>query len=274
MPELPEVQTIVSDLQNTVVGKQIVDINVIHKKLVAGVSADEFIHKLIRTTIKEVERHGKYILMSLEKDISLLIHLKVTGGLFYFNDAMPSEKYLGLCLEFHDGSYLNYHDKWRWGRFYLYCHQCVSDLPQIRCLGPDLMKGGISAARFYESLSVSSSAVHSWLLNQQNIAGLGNIYVNEGLYRAGILPTRRCNTLSKSEVVRLYEVLLSVMAQAISCRGTTFSDYRDLFGHPGKFQTHLQVFKRADQTCTRCGHTIERSKLGGRSIFYCGECQL
>lgn len=273
MPELPEVQTIVSGLKHTAIGKRVVNIGVVHRNIIADMSPDEFIFSLIGKTLKHVMRYGKYIVISTDDHIFLLIHLKVTGWLLYSDDMMPQGRYLGVYLRFHDGSCLSYHDKWRWGRLYLWHRQRISDIPQIQRLGPDLMKGEIAIAEFYKLLSTSSSSVHRWLLNQRNIAGLGNIYVNEALYRAQISPTRPCNTFSEIEATRLYHTLIGIMTEAIGYRGTTFSDYRDIFGHPGEFQAHLQVFKRAGQACTRCGHRIARSKLGGRSIFYCSKCQ-
>lgn len=273
MPELPEVQTIVNGLKHTIIGKQIVNIGIVYRNVIAGISPDEFIFTLTGKIFKHVMRYGKYVVISTDDYIYLLIHLKVTGWLLYLNGMMSQGRYLGVYLRFHDGSYLSYHDKWRWGRLYLWHHQRISDIPQIQRLGPDLMKGEIDAREFYTSLSTSSSTVYRWLLNQRNIAGLGNIYVNEGLYRAQISPARPCNTLSEIEATRLYDTLIMVMTEAIRYRGTTFSDYRDIFGHPGQFQGHLQVFKRAGQACTRCGHQVVRSKLGGRSIFYCSKCQ-
>ncbi|HIC90650.1 MAG TPA: bifunctional DNA-formamidopyrimidine glycosylase/DNA-(apurinic or apyrimidinic site) lyase [Syntrophaceae bacterium] len=273
MPELPEVQTIVNGLKHTIIGKQIIDIGIVHKNVIAEISPHEFIFTLTGKIFKHVMRYGKYIVISTNDHISLLIHLKVTGWLLYFNSTTPRGKYLGVYLGFHDGSYLSYHDKWRWGRLYLLHPQRISDIPQIQRLGPDLIKGEIDAREFHTSLSTSSSTVYRWLLNQRNIAGLGNIYVNEGLYRAQISPARPCNTLGEVEATRLYDTLIRVMTEAIHYRGTTFSDYRDISGHPGQFQAHLQVFKREGQACIRCGHQIVRSKLGGRSIFYCNKCQ-
>jgi len=273
MPELPEVQTIVNDLKHTIIGKQITDIGIVYRNVVADIPPDEFTSSLMGKIFKHVTRHGKYILISTDDRIFLIIHLKVTGWLLYSGSMMSQGRYLGVYLGFHDGSYLSYHDKWRWGRLYLWHHQRISDMPQIQRLGPDLMKGEIDAHEFYTSLSTSSSTVYRWLHNQHNIAGLGNIYVNEGLYRAQISPARPCNTLSEIEATRLYDTLIRVMTEAIRYRGTTFSDYRDIFGRPGQFQAYLQVFKRAGQACTRCGNQIVRSKLGGRSIFYCSRCQ-
>lgn len=270
--ELPEVQTIVDDLRKTVLGLQIKRASVVDQRCIVSLSEKQFKKRIQNRIVVDVQRYGKYIGWTFNDSQSLLLHLRMTGQLHYSMNGPAKSPYLGIIFWFQNGATVSYYDKLKWGRLYLL------DLPTsldsfLSNFGPDLLKGEIACFQFCEILRNAKVSIHSFLLNQKNLVGVGNIYANEALFKATIHPQRLACSLSKEEGARLYNAIITVLNDAIRCRGTTFSDYRDLFGKKGRYQEYLQVFKRDDQPCYQCGALIRRGKLHNRSIFFCPNCQ-
>lgn len=270
--EAPEVETIVRDMRTTVVGRCIAHVQVLQEALVQPLTGQQFGARLIGTTVMQAERRGKHIVVHLNDGQKLVIHLKMTGQIRYSSTGAAADAYLGLILRFEDGSRLSYHDKLRWGHWYLL--GSGTDLSIIiPRLGPDFLSGECTPHQLHAILKNSDQCIHTVLLNQRRVGGLGNIYVNEVLFQAQIDPQRHCSTLSEAETQHLHQVIVEILQDALSHRGTTFSDYRDLFGHKGGYQDYLKVFKRQGTPCVRCGVLIRKIKLHGRSVFFCPQCQ-
>ena len=219
--------------------------------------------------IISISRRGKYLVAQLSDGNYLLIHLRMTGQLLTSPPAEKDRKHVHVVFDFADGTSLYYADLRKFGRFYL-----VSDTqPLLGGLGPEPLSPSFSADELYERLSKRKRIIKPLLLDQRFIAGLGNIYVDESLYRARIHPSRRASELSREETVCLYDSIVTILSAAIANRGTTLSDYRDTRGNRGSHQSHLQVFRNAGQPCPRCGHPIERLVVAQRGTFICPDCQ-
>jgi len=205
-----------------------------------------------------VRRRGKYIVFALDRGF-LVFHLRMTGQLL-LGDAPADGARLALRV---DGGWLSFVDRRRLAT--------VAYSPELDLeLGPEPL-GDLSWLP--GALGRSKRPIKAWLLDQKNIAGIGNIYAAEILFSAGIDPRRPANSLTPDEVERLGVAIREVLTEAIAYRGTTFSDYRDPAGNPGGFQGLLRVYQRAGEPCPRCGTAIERIELGGRGTYFCPRCQ-
>jgi formamidopyrimidine-DNA glycosylase len=277
VPELPEVETIVRGLRATVLRKTFLAIDVLREDLLATPRAT-FVRALSRRTISGVDRRGKNVVFTLTKSNGtaggvLVVNLGMSGRLLRVERGRtsPLATHPGVRFALTDGSTLLYHDIRRFGRL------SIADLDQYErwaaSMGPEPLSSGFTSARLAWGLSRSSSRVHSWLLDQKRIAGIGNIYASEALFRARVHPGKRANELSPDEARRLHRAIRAVLADAVRSGGTTFRDYRTTEGEKGTYARALRVYARAGQRCTRCLGIIDRMVLGGRSAFYCPECQ-
>ena len=209
--------------------------------------------------IREVRRRGKYIVFVLDRGY-LVFHLRMTGQLVV-KDAPSDGARLVLRV---DGEWLSFLDRRRLAT--------AEYLRELRLeLGPEPLG---DLAWLPGALGKSRRPIKSWLLDQKNIAGIGNIYAAEILFSAGIDPRRPANSLTPEEIGRLGAAIREILTRAIAYRGTTFSDYRDPSGSPGGFQELLRVYQRAGEPCPRCGAPIERIELGGRGTYFCPRCQI
>lgn len=269
MPELPEVETISRDLQTLILDKEIVSIRIGWEPIISCPSPDEFRSHLVGRRIVGIRRRGKYLVTQLSDGNHLLIHLRMTGRLLASPPSPVDMKHVHVVFEFDDGTSLYYADLRKFGRFYL-----VPDTqPLLGGLGPEPLSHDFSADELFARLSRRKRRIKPLLLDQHFIAGLGNIYVDESLHRAGMHPLRRASELSHGEATHLYESIVAVLKAAIANRGTTLSDYRDAKGNRGSHQNHLRVVRKADQPCPRCGHPIERLVVGQRGTYICPMCQ-
>ena len=272
MPEMPEVETLARKLRKAVTGKKIERISLSGLPLRKPVSS-AFAAGLRGRTVHRVLRRGKYLIIELEPRIFWLIHLGMNGRLFYHPGAFSGAKHTHAVIRFSDESVLEYRDPRRFGLMAVYEVDRPGQIPEIRSLGKDPLRSGFHAGWLEPMLQKSRCELKSFLLDQQKIAGLGNIYVCEALYMAGIHPARRCFTLRPEEVLRLVEAIRKVLRRAIRYRGTSFSDFIDLEGNPGKNQNYLNVFQREGKPCVRCGKDVQRIRQGNRSTFFCSYCQ-
>lgn len=272
MPEMPEVETLARKLRKTVTGKTVDRVSLSGQSLRRPVPRG-FAAKLRGRKIRRVLRRGKYLIIELEPRMFWLIHLGMSGRLFYHSRPFHRDKHTHAVVRFSDASALEYRDPRRFG----YLGICDADrpdrIPEIQSIGKEPLSSGFNADWLHPVLRNSRQELKAFLLDQQKIAGLGNIYVCEALYLAGIHPSRRCHTLEPKEVVRLVDAIREVLRRAIRCGGTSFSDFIDLEGNPGKNQNYLNVFQREDENCVRCGNAIRRMRQGNRSTFFCSLCQ-
>ncbi len=270
MPELPEVETIRRALEKLIVGKSIQGIELLRKDYVRF--GKQRLHDFPEGVILKADRRGKFISLSLNNDLVLIHHLGMSGRLLYVTSDTPVEKHTQVRLFLDDGCHeLRQWDPRRFG-FCAILHQ--NELSHFRSwsdLGADPLS--ISTKNFYAMLKEKNRPVKSFLLDQHFLAGLGNIYTDESLFRAGIHPSKPCKAITRPEASRLLRSIRKMLRDAIQAGGTSTNDFRKLDGSLGSFQSLLQVYKREGQPCYRCGNSIVRIVLIGRGTHYCPTCQ-
>ena len=279
MPELPEVETIRIGLQEKIKDKQIKDIIVNISKIIKKPSLEEFITKIKDKKIKEIDRRGKYIIIYLDSEDKLVIHLGMTGLLIYPYDNKITEKEINskhnhLIFTFTDNTQLVFNDVRRFGKIFLVSN--IDEVESITKLGIEPLEDYFTEEIFTQILNKKkNNKIKSFLMKQDFITGLGNIYANEVLYRSNIHPLRIISSLNKKEVRNLYRQIKLVLVEAVKLRGSTVADeaYLDTDGEKGKFAEKLHVYARKGKPCIRCGNIIEVLKIEGRSTFICPQCQ-
>jgi formamidopyrimidine-DNA glycosylase len=273
MPEMPEVETIARKLRKSIVGKRVAEVCLSGLKLRKPVP-ESFADSLRGREIRNVRRRGKYLIVELRPRAFWLIHLGMSGRVLCRLRPMPPVKHTQAIIRFTDRSELEYRDPRRFGLLAAYEVSRPGRIPEIQRLGKDPLGDGFQAAWLWPQLQASRTEIKSFLLDQRRIAGLGNIYVCEALYHAGVHPLRRCSSLSRREAARLVWAIRKVLRLAIRNRGTSFSDFMDSDGEPGTNQRFLRVFQREGEKCRRCHREIERIHQGNRSSYSCPGCQV
>jgi formamidopyrimidine-DNA glycosylase len=292
MPELPEVETIRQDLRATILGKKIVDFEVLAKKSLRG-EIKEGSAILVGNSFTEIDRIGKLLIFVLrqerQKKKYLLWHLKMTGQLIYTGkhreklsfgghsgsdfkaDAGLPDKFTRAIFTFSGGFQLFFNDMRRFG--YLALADEI-ELKKIKAkFGPEPLLPDFTLKALTEIFKKRKKNIKAVLLDQQLIAGLGNIYVDESLFAAGVRPDRSSNSLKTVEIKRLYQEIIRILRLAVKHRGTTFNNYVDASGRHGNFSKFLKVYGRGNQACPRCGGNLLKVKVAGRGTVYCPSCQ-
>lgn len=284
MPELPEVQTIVSDLNKKIKGDTITDFWSDWGKAIKNKSVEQFKKEIKGRKILEAKRIGKNIFINLSGGKTIYIHLKMTGHLLvkseklkiksgYFADRV--NQYIHHIFYLEKNKKMEFSDLRKFAKIVLVDTDKVKDIKEIKALGIDVMSPEFTFQKFEEILNKKAGKkIRDVLMDQNIISGIGNIYASEILYVAGILPTRIVNRIDNKERKLLFNSIKKVLEKAIKLRGTSDSDYRDTSGAPGEFQKVLKVYNRAGKKCTKCDTIITRVKIGQRSAFYCPKCQL
>ncbi|MEJ2053311.1 MAG: bifunctional DNA-formamidopyrimidine glycosylase/DNA-(apurinic or apyrimidinic site) lyase [Calditrichaceae bacterium] len=265
MPELPEVETVARELRDLIPGKEISKIQALwHKSFENQCSLP-----LPGQIVEEIGRKGKYLIIKLSQSV-LIVHLRMTGQLLFKSSFEENtDKYIRAKIIFADNTALFFKDTRKFGRIY---H--VRDAQDILYkIGFDAIDAGLDVNTFKNLLSGSKLSVKAFLLSQDKIAGVGNIYADESLFRAGIHPASQANKIPESQADMLYSQLKATLANAINNMGSTISDYRDSYGNSGNNQKFFMVYQRAGQTCTKCAGLISKSKMAGRGTHFCPKCQ-
>ena len=275
MPELPEVETVVRDLLRAgLAGHTIHDLTVRWPRILDRPSIEEARHRLRGTQIDGVTRRGKYIIINLSSGDALLVHLRMTGQLDLQPAAVPiDDKHHHILLHLDDNQQLRYRDPRKFGRFYL-----VHDPEEVvGKLGPEPIDPRFTLTQFHEMMKGRRGLIKPLLLNQQFLAGLGNIYVDEALFRAQVHPKRRANTLNEQELRLLFKSMRDVLNEGILHAGTTLGstsmNYYSVAGRAGRNKDNLRVFRRTGQPCPECERPIERIVVSQRSSHFCPNCQ-
>ena len=268
MPELPEVQTVVSGLKKTILGKNIKSIFSDSSRVFSG---RDFSKELVRGKIVDVKRRGKYIIIDLSNNRAILIHLGMTGNLFYLKKEVPKEKHDHLILRFSDNSQLKYNDPRKFGKIKRIILPKLENLPAISQLGPEPLK--ISLKDFANIFQKRKGRIKTSLLNQKILAGLGNIYSDEALFDAKIHPLTKIDALNQNKLKTLHSSIKGILKKAIQAGGTSVDNYLNVDGEKGFFQFKLKVYGREGKPCPRCGAKIRRIKINQRSSHYCPRCQ-
>ena len=293
MPELPEVETVARDLQRWVVGATITGAEVRWERTIRHPQPGErFAAEVQGATIQRVGRRAKSVLLHLADGRVMTVALRMTGALIVAAPGTPDDRYARVVFSLADGRELRYRDVRKFGRIGLWERGGV---PRARRgggrrrvaerrepyrvgdvfarHGPEPLAHSFSAARLAARLKGRSARLKTLLLDQTFIAGVGNIYADEALWRARLHPLRAADTLTDAEVRRLHRAIRSVLRQGIANRGTSFGDYVGADGEPGDNAERLSVYQRTGQPCLRCGRPISRIVVGQRSTHFCPHCQ-
>jgi formamidopyrimidine-DNA glycosylase len=268
MPELPEVETVRRSLLS-IVGACIEAVEVREPRLRRRVAAD-FAERLIGREIRGIERRGKYLLFKLSGDEALLAHLGMSGALLLQTADTPLATHDHVSLRLSDGRQVTFNDPRRFGLMRV---GRPDELPELSNVGPDPLADAFSVSDLAALARGRKKPVKNLLMDQRALGGIGNIYANEILFRAGIRPGRQARRLTRIELKRLLDATRAVLNSAIRLGGSSISDYRDGDGRPGYFQLRLKVYDRAGKPCLRCHTPVRRVVHAGRSSFYCPDCQ-
>jgi formamidopyrimidine-DNA glycosylase len=271
MPELPEVETVARGLRASLVGRTIVGVGVRWARSVVPPDPAAFARCLTGQTVADVGRRGKWVVIALAGGGTLLIHLRMSGRLVVRAGEPSDDRHLRVSFSLDDGRRLCFFDQRKFGRLVL-----TSDPQEVLGdLGPEPLGDDLTVARLGEMLARRRGRIKPLLLNQRFLAGLGNIYADEALWRAGIHPLRQADTLVPVEVRRLHRGIRAVLRAAIEGGGTTLSDagYQRADGRSGEFAGQLAVYGRAGRPCPRCGTDVERIRVSQRGTHLCPRCQ-
>lgn len=282
MPELPEVQTVVTQLGRKIVEKTIKSFWSDWKKKIFP-TFTVFAKQVRGVVILGTRRFGKHIVIDLDNGYSIVVHLKMTGHFLVKHKNNRQSKaftedlkngYIHHIFTFTDGMTLEFSDMRKFGWLRMVETGEVEMLPSIASLGIDALSSKLTQKHFQGLLSEKKKrSIGVVLLEQSLIAGIGNIYRSEALFLAGVLPTRHIETLTKNEWPKVLLAIKKVLRAAVRLRGTSDGDFRDTDGLEGRFQRTLHVYGRTGKPCKKCGTMILRKKIGQRSIFFCHKCQ-
>lgn len=277
MPELPEVETVCRGLRARLIGRRIVSVEVRSKDVIhqADMDASGFAEALCGWSIAEIARRGKYILIRLirdEKTRWLVCHLRMTGKLLVRPEGSLTGKHTHVIFALDDGQWLFYDDVRRFGGF-ICCDSDPCLVPPLVALGPEPLSEAFSPVSFYEHCRRRKRPVKSHLLDQSVVAGIGNIYADEILFRAGVRPRKSAARLTRAECAAIVSATKTVLEEAIDAGGSTIRDYVDSEMRQGSYQFAHQVYGRAGKPCRRCGTILKNVTVGGRSSVYCPKCQ-
>ena len=271
MPELPEVETTASDLRPHLVGAQITGVHVLWPRTIAAPDLPLFAALVPGQRIISVGRRAKFLIMTLESGDSLLVHLRMTGGLLVEKSATPApeDRYTRAWFDLDGDRRLVFSDPRKFGRIWL-----VRNTGEVLGrLGPEPMSDEFTPEVLAAALQGRRVAIKPLLLNQAVVAGLGNIYADEALFLARIHPLRRAAELTTDEVQRLHAAIRQVLVEAIGQRGTTLRDFRPPNGGKGNYQEIRRVYGLEDKPCPNCGTPIQRKVIAQRSAHFCPHCQ-
>jgi formamidopyrimidine-DNA glycosylase len=275
MPELPEVQTIVNDLNLAGIrGAMITGAKVFWSRTIAEPSAGAFCRRIKGKRISAIRRRGKFIVFDLRDGETLLIHLRMSGRLHLVARDMPREKHEHVILDFIDGNQLRFHDTRKFGRIYL-----TADVDKILGrLGFEPLTTGFTWKILAQQLRRRQRRLKPLLLDQTFIAGLGNIYVDEALWESKIHPCRLAASLSDSEIRALHRAIPKVLLRGLKNLGTSLgtgkTNFYSIAKHQGRNRDELKVFRRTGRPCRRCRTKIQRLVVGQRSTHVCPRCQV
>ncbi|PSF36822.1 DNA-formamidopyrimidine glycosylase [Aphanothece hegewaldii CCALA 016] len=281
MPELPEVETVCRGLNQLTLGKTIQGGEVLlHRTLAYPLSIDEFLHEITGTTIASWNRRGKYLLAQLVDADGipqgmLGVHLRMTGQLLWLTQNEPVSKHTRIRLFFPDNQELRFVDTRTFGKIWgIPPHTSPEKIiTGLQKIGPEPFSDEFSVEYLTKRLKTRHKAIKTLLLEQELVAGIGNIYADEALFKSGISPTTIASKLTPTQIERLHQAILEVLQKGIDQGGTTFSSFRGVTGVNGNYSGVAWVYGRFGQACRVCGTPIERIKLAGRSSHFCPQCQ-
>jgi formamidopyrimidine-DNA glycosylase len=275
MPELPEVETVRRMLEGAIPGRRIARARVSRKRLRTS-SLASLPRKLTGRAFVKPRRTGKFLLLDMEGGVTLLSHLGMSGRWLFWPPTRkpdPSIDHVHLKLVFDDGATLWFQDVRRFGMLRVVATDRLANDASLKLLGPDPLAVPRDGPALRAAAHGARTSIKVWLLDQRRIAGLGNIYASEVLFRARVDPRRRAGALSPEEWSRVAVEIPAVLEESIARMGTTFSTYRTIWNEPGQYGEALLVYDRAGEPCRNCGTQLLRIVQAGRSTFFCPRCQ-
>jgi formamidopyrimidine-DNA glycosylase len=276
MPELPEVESLRRILARSAAGRTLVSATIRENRLRRLVASD-LPATVAGRAIEAIGRRAKYLLIELSGDHVMIVHLGMSGSLTHRRDGFdsgafnPRHDHVEFVLD--DGSRLVYNDPRRFGLMKIVVRGLLESSEELRGLGPEPLSSEFNADYLWKLTRGRAASIKNILMDQRVVAGVGNIYASEILFRALVRPMRRAGKVTRAEVALIVEHTARVLREAIGSRGTTFRSYRDSRGQPGRFAERLKVYDREGQPCPVCGTPIRSVVLGQRSSFYCPHCQ-
>jgi len=265
MPELPEVETIKRELEKVILNKKITRVYIHNPAVIRQMQPDKFKKELQGSSIKNILRKAKVLILELSNGKSLAIHLKMTGQLIYPGDSKKSR----VSFRLSDGKILDFNDQRLFGELRLL--DDWRSLKFIQGLGPEPFD--LSPDEFKKMLSQKKTKIKTLLMDQTFISGIGNTYAAESLFRAGVHPERPAASLSDKEKEGLFNSVKDVLSEAIKYGGSSVDNYVRLSGKPGDYLRHHRVYGREGKTCSICKAPIKKISLGGRGTYFCPKCQ-
>jgi len=274
VPELPEVETLRRGLERRLTGRIITGGRVLVPKMVKGSvdDPDEFLARITGSRIDSIGRRGKYLIFSLDSGYYLLLHLKMRGQIIVVPENTPVDKYLAVALEIDGSDEMRFHDMWTWGEIRFMSQSDIETHPGLAAMGMEPLSESFTSSVFAAALRRKArTTIKAALLDQSVVAGVGNIYADESLFRSGIRPTRVAGSLSDGDVDRLRGQIRAVLEAATGDGGTLSDNYVDADGNAGRYTP--QVYDRGGQPCDHCGAILERLRVAGRGTVFCPVCQ-
>lgn len=273
MPELPEVETVRRTLQELVANKTIDQVSVFWPKMIKHPDeATQFKDALVGQKIKDIGRRGKFLIIYTD-DFALVSHLRMEGKYGLFQEKEPVDKHTHVIFHFSDRTELRYKDVRKFGTMHLYLKGQEFDTLPLSQLGPEPMSAEFTIDTLTKRLSKMKRNVKAALLDQKTVVGLGNIYVDEALFRSRIHPERQADTLTDLELATLHKEIVATLSEAVQKGGSTIRSYVNSQGQIGMFQLELFVYGRKGEECKVCGSSLERIVSGGRGTVFCPTCQ-
>ncbi|MGL4336552.1 MAG: DNA-formamidopyrimidine glycosylase [Turicibacter sp.] len=273
MPELPEVETVKKALNTQIIGLKISAIEVLYEPMIKNIDLETFKQKLIHQTIKHLSRRGKYLIFHFDEGY-LVSHLRMEGRYYYTDEMFELNPHVHCIFKLNNGMQLLYQDTRKFGTFHYYeTEEDLEVAPPLLKLGVEPNSFDFNEAYLKEKLKNKKKPIKSLLLDQSVVAGLGNIYVDEVLFRANIHPEKVSQNLSDEEIKNVIKYTVKVLGRAVELGGTTIRTYRSQHGVSGQYQHELCVHQKANEPCTVCGTEITKIKVGGRGTYFCEVCQ-
>lgn len=269
MPELPEVQTVISTLEHMISRREISDIEILSPDVVLH-DPDEFKSRLLHRHFLGFKRRGKYLIFEFE-DVALVSHLRMEGKYFVESSDAPVRKHTHVLFHFTDGTDLRYHDVRRFGRMELI--EKSDEYRDFHGLGPEPFSEEFNAVSCWKKTRTSQRSLKMTLMDQSFVAGIGNIYADEVCFRSGIRPESKVSKISKARWELIVRNAKDVLSEAIEHGGSTVRSYTSSLGVTGLFQLHIDVYGREGEPCPRCGTAIKKIRHGQRGTHYCPKCQ-
>ncbi|KHF41040.1 DNA-formamidopyrimidine glycosylase [Halalkalibacter okhensis] len=273
MPELPEVETVSRTLRQLVIGKTIAAVDVLWANIIKKPDdVEQFQLHLIGQTIHEVNRRGKFLLFVLD-DITMVSHLRMEGRYGLFQNGEELAPHTHVIFSFTDGTQLRYQDVRKFGTMHIFKKGTEEHTMPLSQLGVEPFSPEFTVELMERSFGNTTRTIKVVLLDQKTVVGLGNIYVDEALFKAGIHPERMASSLSAGELTRLHDAIITTLQQAVDLGGSSIKSYVNGQGEMGMFQQQLTVYGRKGEPCVNCGEEITKKVVGGRGTHFCINCQ-